>query len=162
MNTSTLLAAAAALASALIALTLYHLLAVRPALRKAAILAQLHDEALGGGAGPASARIAALEARAAELAAGQSRVTARTDELEGLAKADISCIGFVRYDAFEDTGSELSYALALLNRGGDGVVISSIYSRTDTRTYGKQVKNYVPVVHASDEELAAVAQAKES
>lgn len=160
MNTITLIAAAAALVGALIALTLYHLLLVRPALRAAASLAQLHDEALGGAAGAASARIAALEGRTAELAAGQSRLTLRTNELEGLARADVSCIGFVRYDAFDDTGSELSYALALLNRRGDGVVISSIYSRTDTRTYGKQVTNYVPAVHASDEELAAIAQAK--
>ncbi len=162
MNTSTFIAAAAALVGALIALALYHLLAVRPALLAAARLAQLHDEALGGAAGPASARIAAVEAKAAELAAGQGRVTARTNELEGLAQTDISRIGFIRYDAFDDTGSELSYALALLNRRGDGVVISSIYSRTDTRTYGKQITNYVPAVHASDEELAAIAQAKAS
>ena len=69
-------------------------------------------------------------------------------------------MGFVRYDAFDDTGSELSYAVALLNREGDGAVFSSIYSRTDTRTYGKVVTGYQPAVNASEEELLAILRAR--
>ena len=61
---------------------------------------------------------------------------------------------------FDDTGSELSYATALLNREGDGVVLTSIYSRTDTRTYGKAVTKFVPVWTASEEELQAIQRAK--
>jgi hypothetical protein len=66
----------------------------------------------------------------------------------------------VRYDAFDDTGSELSYALALLNREGDGVVLTSIYSRADSRTFGKAVDRYAPRTNASAEELTAIAQAR--
>lgn len=161
MNISTFIPASAALLGALIALLVYHLCAVRPALRSATILAQLHDEALGTGAGPASTRIASLETLTAELTAGQGRVIARVDELESLARTDVSRVGFVRYDAFDDTSSELSYTLALLNRCGDGIVLSSIYSRSDTRTYGKLVENFKPRVHASDEELAAIERAKQ-
>jgi hypothetical protein len=54
----------------------------------------------------------------------------------------------------------LSYATALLNREGDGVVLTSIYSRTDTRTYGKAVTKFVPVGTASEEELQAIQRAK--
>ena len=44
----------------------------------------------------------------------------------------------------------------------NGVVVSSIYARNDTRTFGKGVKNFEPVVRASDEELQAIAQARGS
>ena len=130
-----------------------------PALVK---LLQIHDDLLGGSAGRASERIAEIEAalRAAELRGDEhaSRIAA----LEGLARIDLSLVGFVRYDAYEDTGSTLSYALALLNRNGDGVVLNSIYSRTDTRTYGKSVRGFLCESNASEEEIAAIGLAKES
>jgi len=155
----TLYAALAAFAAALAALTIYHQVVVRPALARAEMLLDVHDGLIGGGAG-ASGRLAALETALANQQASVERVGERVSELEALARTDIARVGFVRYDAFEDTGSELSYALALLNREGDGVVISSIYSRTDTRTYGKAVEGYKPAVNASDEELRAIDRAR--
>jgi hypothetical protein len=71
-------------------------------------------------------------------------------------------IGFVRYNAFENTGSDLSYALALLTKSGDGVVISSIWSREETRTYGKAVAAFNSTQDTSNEERAAIAKARES
>ncbi len=73
---------------------------------------------------------------------------------------DLSRVGFVRYDAFADNGSGLSYALALLNRQGDGVVLNSIYSREDARTFGKPVEAFKPKVRASPEELEAIERAR--
>jgi hypothetical protein len=154
------LAAAAALAGALIALAIYHFVAVAPALRRLAGLVATHDDVLGGVAGPASSRLADLEATLAGHGLHLGRADKRLDELDVLAHTDISRVGFVRYDAFDDTGSELSYALALLNREGTGVVLTSIYSRTDTRTYGKAVEAYRPLANASDEELRAIASAR--
>ncbi|HTU71422.1 MAG TPA: DUF4446 family protein [Candidatus Baltobacteraceae bacterium] len=141
MPTLTIYAALAAFAAALAALIIYHLAVVAPALRRAHALADTE--------GTLGAEQATLK-----------RVVQQVSELEGLARTDLSRVGFVRYDAFEDTGSELSYALALLNREGDGVVISSIYSRTDTRTYGKAVHGYKPAVNASEEELRAIERAR--
>ena len=66
----------------------------------------------------------------------------------------------MRYDAFADSESGLSYALALLNRQGDGVVVTSIYSRDDTRTYGKPVAAFKPTITASAEELEAIERAR--
>ena len=130
-----------------------------PALVK---LLQIHDDLLGGSAGRASERIASLEAalRAADRRADE--ISARTASLEGLAGTDLALVGFVRYDAYDDTGSTLSYALALLNRQGDGVVLNSIYSRADTRTYGKSVRGFLCESNASEEEIAAIERAKES
>ncbi len=161
MPIETIYAALAALCAALLALIIYHLTVVRPALRRLAELLAVHDRLIGGGAG-ASARLASIEDALSTEQADLKRVEKQVSELEALASTDISRVGFVRYDAFDDTGSELSYALALLNRVGDGVVISSIYSRTDTRTYGKAVNGYKPAVNASDEELRAIERARSS
>jgi hypothetical protein len=160
MPDTTIYAALAAFLGALAALFIYHMTAVRPQLAELRRLAAEHEDLIGGSDGAASQRLQRLESG---LAAGQmvlERVSGRLDELEGLAASDVSCVGFVRYNAFEDTGSDLSYALALLNRAGDGVVINSIYSRTDTRTYGQSVKSFKPAANASNEELRAIELAK--
>jgi hypothetical protein len=155
-----IIAAAAAFAGAIIALVVYHVALVKPALARAAGLLSIHDDLLGGGVQPATSRLFSLESGHAELARRAERAESRLRELEALSRTDVSQVGFVRYDAFDDVGSELSYALALLNRAGDGVVLSSIYSRADSRTYGKAVEKYVPRTSASAEELAAIAQAR--
>ena len=162
MPNETVYAALAAFLGALVALAIYHAAVVRPALAEAQRLLRLHESLIGGAGGAASERLRLLEDGLGQGRSAVERVTGRIDELEALAATDVSRIGFVRYDAFEDTGSDLSYALALLNRAGDGVVISSIYSRTDTRTYGKAVKSFKPAANASEEELRAIELARAS
>jgi hypothetical protein len=157
-----IIAGVAAFAGAIIALVVYHYALLRPALGRAAAVLTTHDEMLGGGRMPATQRLSSLEDAQAELARRAERAESRLRELDALSQTDVSRIGFVRYDAFDDTGSELSYALALLNRAGDGVVLSSIYSRADTRTYGKAVDGYIPRTSASAEELSAIERARNS
>jgi hypothetical protein len=155
-----IIAALASFLAALIALAIYHLAFVAPAFRRAEALLAAHDELLAGGAGqPASARLSSLEEGLAALARRAERAEATLRELEALSRTDVSLIGFVRYNAFDDTGSALSYALALLNREGDGVVLTSLYSRTDTRTFAKAVERFKPLATASNEELEAIARA---
>ncbi len=48
-------------------------------------------------------------------------------------------VGMVRYDAFEDVGGQQSYALALLDAKNNGTILSSVYSRNESRTYAKAV-----------------------
>jgi hypothetical protein len=152
--------AVVALAGALLALAIYHAAVVRPALRRTAALLELHDGLIAGGAGGAAGRLAALESGDASLRAALESDGARIGALEALAASDLSRCGFVRYDAFNDSESGLSYALALLNRQGDGVVVTSIYSRDDTRTYGKPVAAFKPTIQASPEELEAIERAR--
>lgn len=54
--------------------------------------------------------------------------------LEEQLKVCVQRVGVVRFNAFEDTGSDLSFAVALLDSRKNGVVISSIFGRNDSRT----------------------------
>jgi hypothetical protein len=160
MPIATAYAALAAFAGALGALLVYHLAVARPALSQTRELLGIHDGLIVGGDGGAADRLQELYTGQTEGKDVTDRLAARVAELEALAARDVSKIGFVRYNALDDTGSDLSYALALLNRDGDGVILSSIYSRTDTRTYGKAVSRFVPAANASEEELQAIERAR--
>jgi Protein of unknown function (DUF4446) len=150
----------AGLVSALVVTTAYHLFVAAPRARKLQAMLDTHDGLLGGGASRATDRLSALERDAAASAAARELALRRIDALEKIARSEVPRIGFVRYNAFSDVGSDLSYALALLTRDGDGVVLSSIYSREDTRTYGKAVAGFKPAQDPSEEELAAIAKAR--
>jgi hypothetical protein len=65
-------------------------------------------------------------------------------------------IAVVRYDALNEMSGQLSFSLALLNSRGDGVVLSSINSRTETRTYAKPVLAGKGDQELSPEETQAV------
>jgi hypothetical protein len=150
-----------AIVSALVVLGAYHFLVVTPARRRFTTALETHAELLGGGGGRrATARIDALEGRLRAAEAECVRFEARLTSLEAVAQSVVPRIGFVRYNAFDDVGSDLSFALALLTRDGNGVVLSSIYSREETRTYGKAIENFVTAQGASSEEKAAIAKAR--
>ncbi len=151
-----------AFGSALVVFGGYHALVVGPQLRRLTRALDAHDELLAGGSGRATDRMNALERSAADLAKRSAELERRLGLLEATVSAKIPHIGFVRYNAFENTGSDLSYALALLTKTGDGVVISSIWSREETRTFGKAVAGFNSVQDASSEELAAIAKARAS
>jgi uncharacterized protein DUF4446 len=69
-------------------------------------------------------------------------------------------IGIVRYDALHEMSGQMSFSLALLNSVGDGVVVSSINGRAETRTYAKTVKSGAGVQELSPEENAAIRSAR--
>ena len=64
--------------------------------------------------------------------------------------------GLVRYNPFEDTGGNQSFALALLDHHGDGFVISSLHTRTATRVYGKAIAKGRSEAALSNEEAEAL------
>ena len=68
-------------------------------------------------------------------------------------------MGLVRYNAFKDTGSDLSFTLALLDEHNDGVVLNGIYSREMSNIYAKPVKNGESSYTMSEEEKMAVQKA---
>jgi hypothetical protein len=146
---------------AIVVLAVYHLLVAGPRLRATGLALATHDGLLGGGAAtPATRRIEVLEGAAAVSARETGTLGKRIEALERAAQSETPRVGFVRYNAFDDVGSDQSYALALLTRDGDGVVLSSIYSREETRTYGKGVLKFQTAQEASVEELAAIAKAR--
>ncbi len=68
----------------------------------------------------------------------------------------IKKIGMVRYSAFKDTGSDLSFALALLNDNNDGVLLNGIYSREMSNIYAKQIKEGKTINKLTEEEERAL------
>lgn len=100
-----------------------------------------HEDDLGGIRG----RLAGLDAA--------------TLELRELLRATVSRVGLVRYDAFDDMGGALSFSAALLDERGDGLVISAINGRTETRCYSKTVVGGRSEHNLSEEEVAAIASA---
>ena len=65
----------------------------------------------------------------------------------------------VRYSAFKDTGSDLSFALALLDENNNGVVLNGIYSREMSNIYAKPVEQAKSHYTLSEEEQQAIQQA---
>ena len=68
-------------------------------------------------------------------------------------------VGLIRYDAFEDMGGHLSFSAALLDAAGNGVVITSINGRQETRCYAKPIRGGGSEHNLSVEEEQAIAQA---
>lgn len=56
-------------------------------------------------------------------------------------KKHLQRIGFQRYNPFTDTGGDQSFSAAFLDDNGDGIMISSLHSRENTRLYAKQVES---------------------
>ena len=71
----------------------------------------------------------------------------------------IKKVGIVRYNAFKDTGSDLSFTLALLNEHNDGVVLNGIYSREMSNIYAKPVKGGKSKYTLSEQEEEAINKA---
>jgi hypothetical protein len=69
-------------------------------------------------------------------------------------------LGTVRYDAFPDVGGQLSWSVALLDDGGDGVVLTAISGRSEARTYAKSLSAWKSEQPLSPEEQAAVDAAR--
>ena len=68
----------------------------------------------------------------------------------------IQKIGMVRYNAFQDTGSNLSFAVALLDDKNTGIVINGIYSRDCSNIYSKPIENGKSNFILSSEEKEAI------
>jgi hypothetical protein len=80
-------------------------------------------------------------------------------ELEDLSQRTIQKVAVVRYNPFSDTGGDQSFAIALLDSRGNGVVLSSLHSRTDTRVFAKAVQSGRSKYQLSDEEQDAIKRA---
>ena len=86
-------------------------------------------------------------------------VAARTAILEAAQRRSFQRVGLVRYNPFEETGGNQSFALALLDAAGDGWVLSSLHARAGTRVYAKEIRGGRAEAGLSAEETAAITQA---
>ena len=98
--------------------------------------------------------------RVETFAAEVQAATQRTQALEQEARKAVQRVGLVRFNPFEDTGSNQSFALALLDADEDGVVLSSLHSRQATRLYAKPIAGGRSDAALSAEETEALRLAR--
>lgn len=85
-----------------------------------------------------------------------------SNQVESIERNLTSCvqkIGMVRYNAFKDVGSDLSFALALLDENNNGVVLNGIYAREMSNIYAKPIQNGKSTYVVSEEEAQAIEKA---
>ena len=142
MNISMLLAVLAALllVTSLVALAV-------------ALVALRHSKA-------AHARRTSVRRKAADLPTDVEGLRNEVQALRLEAAQALRHLAVVRYDAFGDMGGHLSWSMALLDDGGDGVVLTSIHGRSEARTYAKNVTSWNCDQALSPEEEEAVKFAK--
>ena len=126
------------------------LVAIRKARRDLTLLAADGDgESFVSAVARKTEQVEALRVEVDDLAALLAQT--RTE----LADA-IRHVSVVRYDAFGDMGGRLSFSAAMLDDGGDGLVLTSIHGRSETRSYIKGVKSGQSDASLSPEELQAI------
>jgi hypothetical protein len=111
------------------------------------------------GDGTGGTLVSVLEQHVARVDAVGSELQeqrAVVDLLERRSRGSLQHIGLVRFNPFDDTGSDQSFALALLDERRDGVVISSLHGRSNTRLFAKPVTGGESAHTLSDEELQAI------
>jgi hypothetical protein len=94
--------------------------------------------------------------RVAALARSVDELASRSAMLERVQRKAVQKVGLVRFNPFEDTGGNQSFALAMLDQHGDGFVVSSLHARNATRVYGKAVAGGRSEAALSDEEAEAL------
>ncbi len=72
--------------------------------------------------------------------------------LDSRLKGCVQKVSVVRYRAFEDVGSDLSFSISLLDQNNDGVIITGIYGRNESTTYAKPVDMGISRYDLSEEE----------
>ena len=98
-------------------------------------------------------------ARLDEIARLVEDVRTRVPAVERQALVSVQRIGIVRFNPFADTGGQQSFAVAMVDGRGSGIIISSLHSRQQTRVYLKQVTEGRSETPLSDEETQALRQA---
>ena len=96
------------------------------------------------------------EAKAGTVKSELRRLSKELDDARSELQETLQHLAVVRYDAYGDMGGRLSWSMALLDDNGDGVVLTSINSRNDARSYAKEVKAFESDAKLSPEEEEAL------
>jgi hypothetical protein len=83
-----------------------------------------------------------------------------TRETEARLRAAIRHVGLVRFNPFADTGGDLSFALALADDEGNGLVLCSLHGRSEGRIFAKPLAQWASSYTLSTEEAQAVSRAQ--
>jgi len=101
-----------------------------------------------------------LEDEIAKLKSAKEKVETEIVEMGKKLKKSIRGLGTVRFNPFPDQGSNQSFAIGMLDENGDGVVISSLYSRERMSMFAKPIKNGKSEYDLTEEEKEALKKAE--
>ncbi len=104
-------------------------------------------------------RLTDTQARLSNLDDQHNNLGAEVAALIGESRYSLQRVGLVRFNPFADTGGDQSFAVAVLDRLGNGFVFSSLHGRSGTRFYAKPLRNGQSSYQLSDEEAEAVKSA---
>jgi hypothetical protein len=93
-----------------------------------------------------------------------AQVAAQGEQLQRLAESStlsFQHLGMVRFNPFQSTGGDQSFAVVLADGHGDGVVLSSLHARDGTRVYAKSLQAWDSTYSLADEEKQAIALASQ-
>lgn len=96
-----------------------------------------------------------IEQVQSQVAALSQQVTLLTEN----GRLHVQRVAMLRFNAFPDTGSDLSFAIAMLDAHNNGLVLSSLYGRSESRVYAKPIQSGQSTYTLSDEEKDVLAQA---
>lgn len=105
-----------------------------------------------------------LAQQARRIGAERSRIDTierAVADLRGDLAQTLQHVAVVRYDAFGDMGGRMSFSAAVIDDNGDGVVISSIHARGESRTYAKGIVGGGSDTTLTPEEQQALAAARD-
>jgi hypothetical protein len=149
-NLVVVVSALAAVILVLLVLALLQSVRLRRALR--AYRALVRD----GGEGTLGDVLESHVGRVEDVRSRLEELDRRHADLQRRSQTSIQHIGLVRYNPFDDTGSNQSFAIALLDDRRDGLVISSLHGRSNTRVFAKPVEGGSSSHALSDEETQAI------
>lgn len=95
-------------------------------------------------------------AKVVDVGAQLERLAQLHEYLEVRSRGSLQHVGLVRFNPFEDTGSDQSFAIAMLDDRRDGIVLSSLHGRGQTRVFAKPVEGGESTHALSDEEAQAI------
>lgn len=87
-------------------------------------------------------------------------IKALCNDLDIKIKGCIQKVSLLRYRAFEDVGSDLSFSIALLDELNNGFVITGIFGRSESTTYAKPIDRGISRYELSQEENQVLLEAK--
>ena len=97
-----------------------------------------------------------------EIKQDNSEIKAYYTKLDSDISSCIQKVGLVRYNAFRDVGSDLSFAIALLDGNDTGVVLNGLYGSDSSNIYAKPIKGGISTYQLSDEEKYALEIAEQN
>ena len=97
-----------------------------------------------------------------EVKSNSEKMVGLYNDLDKRIKSCIQKTSIIRYRAFEDVGSDLSFSIALLDENNNGVILTGIFGRQESTTYAKPIDKGISRYDLSEEEQQVLKEAMNS